>query len=148
MTAGIRSALLLVTFVVGTGCTHAKNLRSCAPVGDEAECWQSSRADERGTVREEVVERVTPGGACDRVEIERTAFDAVGVLQARTIEQRRCGVVEARVIERYDVEGEAIVVESFADLDHDDAFEIQAVERMPLTAEQRAFALARRGAGV
>jgi hypothetical protein len=139
-----RIALLAATFVLGTGCMHARNLSSCTPGTGESECWQSSRADASGTVREQVVERVTPAGDCDQVEVERTAFDGDGMLRERTIETRRCAVVEQRTVERYDWAGEALVVESFADRDHDDHFEDAKVERTALTAERKAFALAER----
>jgi hypothetical protein len=144
MTTSNRILLIVVaTFTLATGCTHHKNLESCTPQPGQIECWQSSDLGPDGRLGHQVVERVTVGEGCDLVELEHTYFDQDGVLQERMTEARRCGVVEARVIERYDVAGDAVVIESFADRDHDDHFETAEVERRALTAEQKAFALAR-----
>jgi hypothetical protein len=137
----ITAAVALASIVVTSGCLHHPELLACVPGAGETECWQSSRTDEAGHLRHHVVERVTPGDRCDTLAVEQSSFDARGALVAHVVEERRCRVIERRTTDRYDLVAGVIVRDVEIDLDHDDEFDTVKTLELPMSAEQRVFAL-------
>ena len=137
----ILAALALTSVVVTSGCLHHPQLLTCVPDAGETECWQSGREDERGRLRHHIVVRVTPGDRCDLVAVEQSSFDERGALVARVIEEKRCRVIERRTTDRYDLVAGKIVREIEIDLDHNDQFDTVKTVELPMSAEERVFAL-------
>jgi len=94
-------------------------------------------------VRHVVVERVTPDDRCDRVRVEQTSFDENGTVVARAVDERRCGVVDRRVVDRYDLGTGEVVRNVSIDSDHDDRFDSVVVRRIPMSDADRAYAAER-----
>ena len=137
----VLSGLALTSVVVTSGCLHHPELLACVPAAGERECWQSSRADEEGRLRHHVVERVTAGERCDTVAVEQSSFDEKGALIAHVVEERKCRVIERRTTDHYDLALGIIVREVQIDLDHDDRFDTVQTLELPMSADQRVFAL-------
>jgi len=137
----ILSGMALTSFVVMSGCLHHPELLPCVPGAGERECWQSSRADDDGRLRHHVVERVADGDRCDTVTVEQSSFDERGALIAHVVEERRCRVVERRTTDQYDLVAGVIMREVEVDLDHDDQFDTVQTIELPMSADQRVFAL-------
>lgn len=137
----IKSAVALALIVVTSGCLHHSQLLDCVPGAGESQCWQSSRTDEDGHLRHHVIERVTPGDRCDTVAVEQSSFDERGALVARVIEERRCRVIDRRITDSYDLVAGTIVRTVETDRDHDDRFDTVQTLELPLTADDRVFAL-------
>jgi hypothetical protein len=137
----ILSAVALTSVVVTSGCLHHPQLLDCVPGAGENQCWQSSRTDDAGHLRHHVVERVTPGDRCDMLAVEQSSFDERGALVARVIEERRCRVIERRITDSYDFVAGTIERTVEIDLDHDDRFDTVRTLELPMTADDRVFAL-------
>ena len=120
-------------------CLHYDNMAPCKPRPGESECWQSSRRDADGQVRHVIVERRTSAPRCDEVRIEQSSFDENDELVQRVVEERRCGVVDHRTIDRYDLAAGQLERAIWTDSDHDDQFdryETQTVQ-LPSSTEDR-----------
>jgi hypothetical protein len=152
MNATLRNMLLAVLPVAtfAPGCLHhhadpihgrASGLRDCEPGPGETSCVESSRLDDRGILRHHVVERVTPGDRCDLIVVEQASFDARGVLVEQVTEQRRCGVVDQRVAERFDLVAGVVERHIQRDDDHDDIFDLERRWEVAMTEPLRSLAL-------
>jgi hypothetical protein len=131
--------LAALASLVTAGCLHHDNMAACTPRPGESECWQSSRRDADGRVRHLIVERRTSGPRCDEVRIEQSSFDENDELIERVVEERRCGVVDHRTIDRYDLAAGELERAIWTDSDHDDQFdryETQTVT-LPKSPEDR-----------
>jgi hypothetical protein len=137
----ILAAVALVSTVVTSGCLHHPQLLPCAAGTGEEQCWQSSRSDEDGRLRHHIVERVTPGDRCDVVAVEQSSFDEKGALVQHVVEERRCRVTERRTTDRYDLAANEIVRTIEIDRDHDDQFDTMQTLELPMTSDDRLFAM-------
>jgi hypothetical protein len=129
--------------VLAPGCLHHPNLAPCPTEPTETECWESTRDDRRGHTRHRVVERIVPDTPCDRVRIEQTTYDPDGQMSERVVDERRCGVVDRRIVDRYDIGTGQVVRTVSTDTNHDDRFDRVFVARMPAVDAARADAAER-----
>lgn len=132
-----------VLAVLVAGCLHHANLAPCPTEATETECWESSRDDRQGHTRHRVVERIVPDTPCDRVRVEQTTFDPDGNMSERVVDERRCGVVDRRIVDRYDIGTGQVVRTVSTDTNHDDRFDRVFVARMPAVDAARADAAER-----
>lgn len=130
-------AVLSLAAVLGAGCLHSPNMEACHPTGAESACWVSSEVSERSGNEYVVVERVTVGDVCDRIEIESSTFDANAVLRERVVEVRRCGVTDRRTEYEYDLDRGVISTRIELDTNHDDQFDVVRSYERPMNDEQR-----------
>lgn len=128
-----------ISIIAASGCLHHKNLVSCAPARGETACWESARFDRDGRLQHHIVERVTEGDECDTLVIEQTSFLDGNVVQ-RVKDTRRCGVVDYRVTDRYDMQSGRLYREVVEDLDRDDRFDTTRNYDVAMSAGQRLFA--------
>jgi hypothetical protein len=125
---------------VGAGCLHHMDMAPCTRAAAETACWESTRSDARGRLRHVVVERVRAGDRCDTVRVEQTSFDEQGNVSERVVDDRHCGVVDRRVVDRYDVDTGQLVRSISTDANHDDQFDRVVTRRTRLSEAQRAYA--------
>lgn len=137
----ILSAVALTSVVVTSGCLHHPRSLDCVPGSDDETCVQSGRTDEAGRLRHHIVERVTPGDRCDLVKVEQSSFDARGTLIAHVTEEKRCRVVERRITDEYDLQHDLVLRTVQIDLDHDDRFDTVKMLELPMSQDDRIFAL-------
>jgi len=129
-----------ISIVATSGCLHHnRTLAPCTPMHGETECWESFRADRDGRLEHHIVERITETNSCNAVTIEQTSF-VDGYVVLRVQDTLRCGVVERRIADRYDVEHGVLVREISDDTDRDDVFETSRMVSVPLSTSQRVFA--------
>ena len=138
ITGGALAIGLLAAF--GSGCLHHSDMAACTPAPGETACWESTRTDADGRPQHVIVERVKPGDRCDTVRIEQSSFDEHGVLLERAVEERRCGVVDLRILDRYDLTAGRLVREIWTDENHDDQFDRVIVHGTRMSPRQRAYA--------
>jgi len=141
MVARVARWAALASLAALSGCLHHRDVVPCKARVGESECWESSRSDARGRLRHVVIERVTPAPRCDKVWVEQDSFDENGVLVERAVDERRCGVVDRRTIDRYDLAHGELEHEVWIDSNHDDRFDRVVVHHVPLSAPQRSMAL-------
>jgi hypothetical protein len=132
--------LVAAISIVATGCLHHnRTLAPCTTMHGETECWESFRADRDGRLQHHIVERITESTGCDEVEIEQTSF-VDGHVVLRVLDTVRCGVVERRIADRYDV-GRGVLERVISDdTDRDEIFESSKMVSVPLSTSQRLFA--------
>lgn len=112
-------------------------MRTCDPEAGEQECWVSTDFARDGELQHVIVERVTLGDTCDRLELEESWFDLSGRLVEYAVELRRCGVTERRTEYSYDFERGLVATRINLDLDHDTEFEVSRRDVKPMTDEHR-----------
>lgn len=73
-----------------------------------------------------ITDYVTPprhGEACETTVRQRTTMTSEGQILHRSVEWRRCGVTESRLVERHSGRGEPDLQSLVVDEDHDGAFD-------------------------
>jgi hypothetical protein len=140
MSAKLPCPRLLVTLValLGSGCTHYANVTTQPAADGSGHVVASSRTARDGslhTVREHVL---PAAGRCDRIVLEREHFTPDGGLRERTIEHRRCGVVELRVVDHFDGIAATHTRTVQRDVDHDGQFDSERVEARDLAGVELA----------
>lgn len=136
--AAMKTVIALFTLALASGCTHLAGASQTTDAGTRTEAgarrvYEWSRADRNGVVRQYGRTTILDDDrACADIRTRRNFYSELGELERRVVERRRCGYVEMRYVERYDVEGDVLVREVYLDRDHNGRFERRTVREEPI----------------